>query len=157
MTALQLRIAHNRILPPDASTSPAPVLECAAKPTPDGSIAPANCDSDPEYVALLTTARHTLSATDLDSACATCPELTKLCAQITRGWPPSPKGLGPDLLLYYKLRLELSVKQLFIFRGSRLIVPIALRPDLIAIAHESRHGVVRTKQQLCELYWWPKM
>ena len=158
MTALQLCTAHNRILPPDASTSPAPVLECAATPTPDGSIAPANWDdSDPEYVALLTTARHTLSATDLDSACATCPELTKLRAQITRGWPPSPKGLDPDLLLYYKLRLELSVKELFIFRGSRLIVPIALRPDLIAIAHESHHGVVRIKQQLCKLYWWPKM
>ena len=34
MTALQLCIAHNRVLPPDASTSPALVLECAATPTP---------------------------------------------------------------------------------------------------------------------------
>src|SRR4029434_735531 len=34
MTALQLCIAHNRVLPPDASTFPAPVLECAATPSP---------------------------------------------------------------------------------------------------------------------------
>ena len=123
-------------------------LPLAAAPSPDGSIAPANSDDcDPEYVALLTTASHTLSATDLNSACATCPELTKLCSQITRGWPPSPKGLDPNLLLYYKLRLELSVKEPFVFRGSRLIVPIALRPDLIGWYGQSNDDLNSTGGQ----------
>ena len=100
---------YDIIYRPGIENAPAdcmPRLPLPAAPSPDGSIAPANSDdSDPEYVALLTTARHSRSATDLDSACATCPELTKLCGQITRGWPLSPKGLDPDLLLCYKLRL----------------------------------------------------
>ncbi|KAJ8336764.1 hypothetical protein SKAU_G00379840 [Synaphobranchus kaupii] len=114
-------------------------------------------DDDAEYVALLTTARQSLSAADLDSACASCPELAMLRTIITCGWPPSPKGLDPVLLPYYPPRLELSVKDNFVFRGSRLLVPVVLRPALISIAHESHQGVVRTKQRLCELYWWPKM
>ncbi len=43
------------------------------------------------------------------------------------------------------------------FRGSRLVVPISLRCTLITLAHESHQGVVRTKQRLHELCWFPRM
>ncbi|KAK3562894.1 hypothetical protein QTP86_011131 [Hemibagrus guttatus] len=59
---------------------------------------------------------------------------------ITDGWPPSPKGLNADLLPYYQLRLELSVKDNFVFQGSRLIAPAALRSTLVSIAHEGHQG-----------------
>lgn len=96
-------------------------LPLPAAPSPDGSITPVlKEDSDPEIVALLSTARNFLSATDLDSACASYPVITKLCAQIMCVLPPSPKGLDSDLLPYYKLRLELCVKDHFVFRDSRL-------------------------------------
>lgn len=152
---------YDIIYRPGAENAPADCmsrLPLPAAPSPDGSVEPAHMeDSDPEIVALLSTARNSLSAADLDSACASCPEITNLRTQITCGWPSSSKGLDPDLLPYYKLRLELCVKDHFVFRDSRLVVPIALRPDLITIAHESHQGVVRTKQRLRELYWWPKM
>jgi len=48
-----------------------------------------------------------------------------LYTQISNGWPPSPKGLV-ELLPYYKLGLELSVKDNFVFRGSWLFALAAL-------------------------------
>uniref|UniRef100_A0A3Q2QRP3 C-type lectin domain-containing protein n=1 Tax=Fundulus heteroclitus TaxID=8078 RepID=A0A3Q2QRP3_FUNHE len=38
----------------------------------------------------------------------------------------------------------------------RYIVPVALRATVIHLAHETQ-GVVRTKQRLRDLYWWPQM
>lgn len=49
------------------------------------------------------------------------------------------------------------MKDNYMFQGFRLVLPDALHHALISIAHESHHGVVQTKQQLHELYWWPKM
>ncbi|KAL6483527.1 hypothetical protein MHYP_G00083990 [Metynnis hypsauchen] len=100
---------------------------------------------------------RSLSAADLDFASAECSELSKLRAQIAQGWPLSPKGLDSDLLPYYRLQLELAVKDNFVFHGSRLIVPTALRSSIFSIANKSHQGVVHTKQQVRELYWWPKM
>ncbi|KAJ8373726.1 hypothetical protein SKAU_G00043060 [Synaphobranchus kaupii] len=140
-----------------AAAPPADDSPAAASLADDTPVAAPPADDDAEYVALLTTAHQSLSAADLDSACASCPELAMLRTIITCGWPPSPKGLDPVPLPYYPLHLELSVKDNFVFRGSRLLVPVVLHPALISIAHESHQGVVRTKQRLRELYWWPKM
>lgn len=60
-----------------------------------------------------------------------------------------------ELQPYYKLCLELSVKDNLVFRGSRLIAPIALQSVLISLVHEGHQGEVRTKQRLRDLYWWP--
>ncbi len=95
--------------------------------------------------------------TDFETACAACPELEKLRQQITRGWPPSIKAVSQDLIPYFRVRDELSVKDALIFRGTRLLVHVALRHTVISLAHEAHQGVVRTKQRLRELYWWPQM
>lgn len=50
----------------------------------------------------------------------------------------------------------LSVKDNFVFRGSRLIAPVAHRPMLVAVAHQGHQGEMRTKR-LCDVYWWPGM
>src|SRR4029434_3448022 len=55
-------------------------------------------------------------------------------------------------------RHELAVMNECIVRGThRLLVPESLQKRLIDIAHETHQGIVRTKQRLRELYWWPKM
>ena len=56
------------------------------------------------------------------------------------------------------MRDELAVDNSLIMRGTdRLIVPVSLRPRVIDLAHEGHQGLVRTKQRLRELYWWPQM
>ncbi|XP_041361078.1 uncharacterized protein K02A2.6-like [Gigantopelta aegis] len=52
---------------------------------------------------------------------------------------------------------ELSVHDGIIFRGERVIVPDELCAHVVNLAHESHQGIVRTKQRLRDLYWWPKM
>ncbi len=37
-----------------------------------------------------------------------------------------------------------------------MIVPVALRERLIHLAHKGYQGLVRTRQRLRELYWWPR-
>ena len=52
---------------------------------------------------------------------------------------------------------ELSVAQGLILRGSKLVVPEELRPQVITLAHEGHQGIVRTKQFLRATTWFPGM
>lgn len=114
-------------------------------------------DVEPDIVAHISSTLSALPVTDFEAACSSCPEMTALRDQIHRGWPPSIRTVNQAMTSYYKVKEELSVKDNFIFRGSRLLVPSTVRQTLISLAHESHQGVVRTKQRLRELYWWPKM
>lgn len=114
-------------------------------------------DVEPELVALISSTLSSLPVSDFDSACSSCLEMVALREQISRGWPPSIWAVAQNLMPYYKIRDELSVRGHYIFRGSRLVVPVSLRHTLITLAHESHQGIVRTKQRLRDLYWWPCM
>ncbi|XP_026202834.1 uncharacterized protein LOC113153427 [Anabas testudineus] len=68
------------------------------------------------------------------------------------------KDVIPELVPYFNVRDELAIDDSLIMRGTdRLIVPVSLRSKVINLAHEGHQGLVRTKQRLRELYWWPKM
>ena len=111
-----------------------------------------------ESVAAILTDMSAVSEEDFRSECNDCPVLTKLRAQIQRGWPSRKSTLDPDLQPYFTIRHELAVMNECIVRGShRLLVPESLQKRLIVLAHETHQGIVRTKQRLRELYWWPKM
>uniref|UniRef100_A0A1A8N061 Gypsy retrotransposon integrase-like protein 1 n=4 Tax=Nothobranchius TaxID=28779 RepID=A0A1A8N061_9TELE len=114
--------------------------------------------TEPDMVALLETDLRALSVSDFDAASGACPELDALRAQIKGGWPKTAKSLPPVVKAYFAVRDELSVQDVKVFRGPhRLIVPVALRYQLVTLAHETHQGVVRTKQRLRDLYWWPGM
>ncbi|KAI7802904.1 hypothetical protein IRJ41_022848 [Triplophysa rosa] len=89
--------------------------------------------------------------------CEVCPELSQLRQMIQSRWPKLQKSVSNDLRLYFPVRLELAVESQLIFRGKRLVVPCALRERLVHLAHEGHQGLVRIKQRLRELYWWPRM
>ncbi|ROL51121.1 Retrovirus-related Pol polyprotein from transposon 17.6 [Anabarilius grahami] len=98
-----------------------------------------------------------LPLVDFKAECEDCSELSQLRQTIQSGWPKLQKSVSSDLRLYFPVRHELAVESPLIFRGNRLIVPIALRERLIHLAHEGHQGLVRTKQCRRELYWWPRM
>lgn len=112
-------------------------------------------DTEPEFVAFMSPAMSALSPAEFASASATCSELSALRTQIARGWPSSSASVDTLLRPFFKLRDELSVQHDYVFRGSRLVVPVALRHTLVRLAHEGHQGIVRTKQRLREQYWWP--
>ena len=44
-----------------------------------------------------------------------------------------------------------------ILRGSRIIIPKSLRPEVLASAHEEHQVIIKTKNRLRSKVWWPKM
>ncbi len=112
-------------------------------------------DAEPEFVAFLSSEMSAVTTTEFASASASCPELNLLRAQIYRGWTSSSMAVNKALRPYFQVRDELSVQKNYVFRGSRLLVPVSLRHILVNLAHDGYHGIVRTKQRLQELYWWP--
>ena len=124
----------------------------AAPPVPE--------DDDQLMVAAITdriVRKSAITRDDIRSACTDDREMTSLCEQIMSGWPARLKNCPTDLQMYYRFRNELSVVDDLILRGERIVVPSALRQHLVEQAHESHPGIVRTKQRLREIFWWPGM
>lgn len=112
-------------------------------------------DTEPEFVALLSSEMSAVSPTEFASASASCSEMAALRAQISRGWPSSSAAVDAVLRPYFEVRDELAVQKDYVFTGSRLVVPVSLRRVLVTLAHEGHQRIVRTKQRIRELYWWP--
>ncbi|CAI5692281.1 unnamed protein product [Oreochromis niloticus] len=94
---------------------------------------------------------------DFKAECEDCPDLSLLRQVIRSGWPKVKKFLPARMQPYFMVRHELAVESPLVFRGTRLVVPRSLREKVICLAHEGHQGIVRTKQRLRELYWWPSM
>ncbi|KAK7895754.1 hypothetical protein WMY93_021079 [Mugilogobius chulae] len=98
-----------------------------------------------------------LPLADFGAESEDCPEL-KLLREVSRSkWPKTKKSLPTELQPYFLMRHELAVDSPLVFRGTRLVVPKSLRERIVHVAHEGHQGIVRTKQRLRELYWWPNM
>lgn len=82
--------------------------------------------------------------------------LTQVKSYVTDSWPPH-RSLPENLLPFFRIREELSVVDEVLIRAERLVVPSSLSAQLIATAHESHPGIVRTKARLREKFWWPGM
>ena len=64
-----------------------------------------------------------------------------------------------ELRLFSRVQEELTVNEAddLILRGTRIVIPSALRQRTLALAHEGHQGIVKTKQLLREKIWFPKI
>ena len=56
---------------------------------------------------------------------------------------------------YHRDRLIVSPEVLVMFKGSRFLVPEALRPGLLKAFHTGQAGVVSMITRANETFWWP--
>ena len=56
---------------------------------------------------------------------------------------------------YHRDRLTVSPEGLVMFKGSRFLVPEALRPGLLKALHTGHAGVVSMITRAKEVFWWP--
>ncbi|KAL0172252.1 hypothetical protein M9458_032563, partial [Cirrhinus mrigala] len=113
---------------------------------------------EPDMVAFLSAEPRAFSLEEFSKECAACPELSALRQQLLTGWPKNKKTLSPELAPYFHIRDELAAQDSLVFRGPyRLVAPVSLLGALIKLAHQGHQGIVRTKQRLRDLYWWPGM
>ena len=84
-------------------------------------------------------------------------ELQLLKKTILTGWPEVKTKVPPGVVNFWNVRDELSTYNGLLFRGSRIIVPKLLQPEMIAQIHKSHMGVVLSKQRARDLMYWPGM
>ncbi len=80
------------------------------------------------------------------------PQLSKVLRYTREGWPSE---VLPELQPYHQRRFELGMEAGCLFWGTRIVVPLKLRPQVLAELHSSHPGIVRMKGQARGHVWWP--
>ena len=81
----------------------------------------------------------------------TCSALMKYC---TDGWPDKSLLQG-ELRKYWPDRAVLTVHDGLLLRGTRLVIPSALRGDVLQRLHEGHMGVTKCRNRAKQTVWWP--
>ena len=92
---------------------------------------------------------------DIKKAAAQDKEQAVLRKVIMAGWPDSRDGVPEVVLPYYNFRDELVVFDGLIFKGERLVIPAAMRPEILDITHGGHMGVQSCLRRAREAIFWP--
>ena len=90
-------------------------------------------------------------------ASANDPVLQQLQATIHRGWPETRSKIPECLYPYFDVRDVLTVQNELVFKGQLLVVPAALRKELMAVVHSSHIGIEECIRRACDTLYWPHM
>ena len=74
-------------------------------------------------------------------------EYQELRSTILNGFPAHRHQLPETCKRYWTLKEHLSIDDGLIIYGCRLLIPRAMRPQILSDLHESHQGIVQTKQQ----------
>ena len=97
-----------------------------------------------------------VTVTTIRSATARDNVLSKVRELIIKGWPAG-NVLGQEFEQYSRKAMELSVQDGCVLWGSRVVIPLALRPAVIQMLHEGHPGTSRMKALARGVVWWPGM
>ncbi|CAI5660683.1 unnamed protein product [Oreochromis niloticus] len=76
---------------------------------------------------------------------------------IHRGWPTVKRDTDGDIRPYFSFQDELSSQDGLVFRGERVVVPTAMRQQIIARLHSTHLGVEGCLRRARECVYWPGM
>lgn len=111
-------------------------------------------DSDDVYIRFVATSSVpvAMNIKDIEFESGQDDELTQLrdCVNNSRNMKDFPNE-------YRRIASELCCIGKIVLRGTRIVMPKALRPNVLRIAHEGHLGIVATKQRLRTKVWWPSM
>ena len=80
-----------------------------------------------------------------------CQKLTTYCKD---GWPDK-RDIPGILKPYYSVAGEISFQDDLLMRGSRIIVPAQLRPEILEKLHAGHHGISKSREKAKVSVWWP--
>ena len=61
------------------------------------------------------------------------------------GWPRRTKDVLPSARSYHHIRNELSVADGLLLRGARIVIPVAMRTDILDKIHHGHQGVTKSR------------
>lgn len=83
-------------------------------------------------------------------------ELQKIVQFIRNRWPPKT-SLLPSLHGYYSARAHLSETDGLVLYQDRLVIPAALRSEVLKQLHEGHQGLTRCRVRARMSVWWPRI
>lgn len=81
-----------------------------------------------------------------------CAGLIPLCES---GWPEKSSKVPIHLRDYWKMRGSITVCEGLLLKDRCIIIPQALRKDMLQLIHEGRQGTGRCKARARDAVWWP--
>ena len=94
---------------------------------------------------------------DLQASTASDPDMQQLIAVSKEGWPDHRNSCPPSVKPFWNYRDELSVMEGLVFKGERIVIPVALRKDTLKRVHVGHMGMVKCKNPAKEVMFWPNM
>ena len=82
-------------------------------------------------------------------------ELQVVLGYVQKGWPSHKKSCGGRALAFWNIKNDLSEVDGLLFYGERLVIPTALRDDVLKQLHEAHQGVTKTLQKAMQSVFWP--
>jgi len=91
---------------------------------------------------------------EVAKATAADPVLCQVLRYCRDGWPTT---VCTDLQPYHQKQTELGLEAGCVFRGTQVVIPATLRPQVLQELHTSHPGIVRMKRLARSHVWWPGM
>ena len=83
------------------------------------------------------------------------PTYQELVQAASEGFPKTSAGCTPTLRDFWKVRDDLTCSEGLVLKGCQIVVPRALRRDVLADLHASHQGIDRTKRRARQTVYWP--
>ena len=84
------------------------------------------------------------SLTQIQAETAKDPDMQQLIKYIIEGWPSRQQEVIQQLQSYHTFKEEMSVIDGLVFKGERIIIPIALQGKALQAIHRSHMGTQKT-------------
>ena len=94
---------------------------------------------------------------ELQKATAEDKVLPDVIRAVKQGWPSERKDVPPDLRPYFHHRDELVESSGILFRGTRCVIPIALRSQVLRKIHCAHTGIEGCMRLARDCVFWPGM
>ena len=85
-----------------------------------------------------------LTITQIQAETARDPDMQQLIKYIIEGWPTRQQDVIQQLQSYHTFKEEMSVIDGLVFKGERIIIPIALQDKALQAIHRSHMGIQKT-------------
>ena len=95
--------------------------------------------------------------TQIRSATQDDPTLQTLKNTVKVGWPHKMSSVPQSISGYWNIRDEIHIAEDILFVGDRIIIPSALRSDMLSLLHESHLGIEKCKSRARPIMYWPGM
>ena len=98
-----------------------------------------------------TTLQKVVTATSKDG------NLMTLADVIANGWPEDKTQVPPNVRDYWPYRDELAVQDGIIYRGTRVLIPTAMRPQMLEKTHSAHLGAQGCMRLARDTLYWPSI